>query len=45
MKFVDGQESFKLAKELVDLSVNYKDLKLRDLIKAGVKGLKCDLEK
>lgn len=45
MNFVDGQESFKLAKELVDLSVNYKDLKLRDLIKAGVKGLKCDLEK
>ena len=45
MKFIDGEASFNLAKELVDLSVNYKDLRLRELIKAGVKGLKCDIEK
>ncbi len=43
MKFIDGEQSFRLAKELVDLSINYKDLKLRDLIKSGVKGLHCDM--
>ena len=43
LKLLGGEENFNIAKELIDMSINYKDLKLRDLIKSGVKGLHCDM--
>lgn len=42
LKILDGISVMKTARELVDLSVDYKDLVLRDIIKTTVKNTKQD---
>lgn len=37
LKLINGENGFNIAKELIDMSINYKDLVLRDLIKKAVK--------
>lgn len=45
LKILNGVETMRIARELVDLSINYKDLVLRDLVKKCVKESVCDKEK
>lgn len=37
LKLLGGEEGFKIAKELIDMSINYPDLVLRDLVRKAVK--------
>lgn len=45
LKILNGVETMRIARELVDLSIDYKDLVLRDLVKQTVKNTKQDEKK
>ena len=44
LKLINGENGFNIAKELIDMSINYKDLVLRDHIRNAVKETSYDRE-